>query len=283
MRRLLHLLLALTLALSLGTAALADGAGDQRVYDQAGLFSPGEVQRLEERLAEAGAQLKADLVVATTDDAQGKATRLYAADFYDQGGFGVGRDYSGVILLIDMENREAAVVSTGKMIDLLTDQRIESILDDVFDALGDGDYAQAAHNYVDAVLRWSAQGVPEDGHRYDTETGKITYPKRLRPTEVVIAALLAAAAGAAACWGVARSYRQEGPAQPPYNFRSQAVSNLTAKGDRFLHQTVTTRHIPRTPPPSSGGGSGGGGSSSGRSSTFSGSSGRSHGGGSRKF
>lgn len=282
MRRWLQLLLPLVLVLALVTPALGVEAGEQRVYDQAGLFSPGETQELEERLAEARTQLKADLVVATTDDNRGKSTRLYAADFYDEGGFGVGKDRNGVILLIDMENREAAVVTTGAMIDLLTDQRIESILDDVFGALAEEDYAQAARNYLDGVHHWAAQGLPEDGHRYDTETGKVTYPKKLKASEVLIAALLAAAAGGFACWWVARSYRKEGPEQPPYNFRNQGIMNLTAQGDQFINQTVTTRHIPRTPPPSSGGGSLGGGSP-GRSSTFSGSSGRSHGGGSRKF
>lgn len=281
MRRWLSLLLVLLAVSVPWTAALAQ---EQRVYDMAGLYSADEVETLEAHLAEAREELGTDIVIATTDDAQGKSAKLYAADFYDEMGFGRGSDHSGVILLIDMENREAAVVTTGGMIDVLTDQRIEDILDDVFEGLGDGDFMLAAENYIRALERWVPQGVPEDHYRYDTETGEITVPKIhfLSAAEVAVAAVLALAAGSLSCLFVYRRYKMKAGGRDRYDYRDRTVMQLSANDDRFLGRAVTTRYIP-PPPPSNGGGSGGGFSSSGGSSTFSGSSGTSHGGGSRSF
>ena len=82
-------------------------AGDQRVYDQAGLFTQAEVQELEESVAEHRKSTQMDIVIVTTDDAQGKTSQAYADDFYDYNGFGEGSDNTGILLLIDMDNRMA--------------------------------------------------------------------------------------------------------------------------------------------------------------------------------
>lgn len=77
--------------------------GDQRVFDQAGLWNQEEISRLESRIRELRDQMKMDVVLVTTSDAQGKTSRDYADDFYDQGGFGTRKDCSGVLYLIDLD------------------------------------------------------------------------------------------------------------------------------------------------------------------------------------
>ena len=94
-------------------------AGDQRVYDQAGLFTQAEVQELEESVAEHRKSTQMDIVIVTTDDAQGKTSQAYADDFYDYNGFGEGSDNTGVLLLIDMDNDD--------YIDLTDDEKLDVV------------------------------------------------------------------------------------------------------------------------------------------------------------
>ena len=61
---------------------------------------------MEEEIASMRKEMNMDVVIATTDDAEGKSAETYCEDFYINGGFGTGKDYSGVIFLIDMDNRE---------------------------------------------------------------------------------------------------------------------------------------------------------------------------------
>ena len=118
-------------------------AGQNRVYDYAGLFTTAETQDLEESAAEYREKTNLDLVIVTIDDAEGKTSREYADDFYDYNGFGVGSDYSGALLLIDMDNRMAYLSTTGKAIGILTDSRIQEITDEVFEAHADEIFDEA--------------------------------------------------------------------------------------------------------------------------------------------
>ncbi len=96
-----------------------------RVFDEAGLFSAEEVQELETRIDEVRDSQDADLAVLTVEDAQGESAESYADDFYDSHGLGVGDDASGILLSIDMDNREIYVSTTGYAMKVLTDARVE--------------------------------------------------------------------------------------------------------------------------------------------------------------
>ena len=92
--------------------ARADAA-ETRVFDQANLFTATEKQELERQIATERGKMKLDLVVVTTNEADGKSTEAYADDFYDQGGYGYGAKKSGVLYLIDMDNRRIHVSTAG--------------------------------------------------------------------------------------------------------------------------------------------------------------------------
>lgn len=109
-------------------------SGQTRVFDQAGLFSETEKIQLEEEIAQCRKNTKMDVVVvsAYADD---RTAEEYADDYYDYGGFGVGKKASGVLLLYYMDGPgqsggECYISTSGTMITLLTDERIETILDD---------------------------------------------------------------------------------------------------------------------------------------------------------
>ena len=103
----------------------------------------------------------------------------------------VGNDQNGSVLLLDMGQREIYISTSGNMIDYLTDSRIDSILDDVYDQMTNAAYYNAAKAYLSKSATYVEDGVPGGHYRVDEETGKITRYKVLTTVEIIIAVVLA--------------------------------------------------------------------------------------------
>jgi len=214
-----------------------------------------------------------DIVIVTTNDAQGKSSRDYADDFFDNGGFGVGGDYDGILFLIDMDNREAYISTSGIGIRYLTDIRIESILDMVFDnGLIAGDYYGAAGGFLKGTRKYLELGIQQGQYNEPEQVKKIN---KLTTMDIVISLVGGIAAGGI-FYGITKARYRTPKRDNPYSYKTNSIVNLTTNNDRLINSFVTTRHIPK--PSSSSGGS-----SAGRSSTHTSSGGRTHGGGGRKF
>ena len=248
-------------------------AEKQLVYDDAFLFSDSQIQDLEDRANALSDEFNLDIVITTTDDAQGKSSRDYADDYFDYGGFGRGTEYDGILFLIDMDNREAYISTTGIGIRYLTDERIERVLDRVFDSgLSNGDYYGAAMGFLSKTEEYLVAGIPSNQHTVEEKE-----PNRITFIDVIIGLIGGTGAGGLFYGGARSRYKMRNPGNP-YSYRNNSIVNLASKNDNLVDTIVTHRVIPR-PKPSSGSGGG----SSGRSTTHRSSSGRSHGGGGRKF
>ncbi len=233
--------------------AVAAPVSEDRVFDQANLLTEVEEQKLEQSISRLQDKIGIDLVLVTTDDLNGLHRMQYADNYYDDGGFGRGPDRSGVLYLLDMENRIPYLSTCGKMIDRLTDQRIESIHDVMFDELARGDYYAALNRFLGEIRRYTV--------------------KSLSLGEILLFLVIAAGAGLIACLIVAAKYKLRIPAYT-YPFREKSGMVLTQREDVFVNRTHTQHRI-QTSSPSSGGG---------RSSTHRSSGGVRHGGGGgRKF
>lgn len=282
-------------SLFLGMGLLSAAAQQRRVYDGADLFTSEEETELESTIARLQKETSLDLVVVTALDTEGKSAQAYADDFYDEGGFGEGKDYSGVLLLIDMGASEVAVSTCGYGIRLLSDTRIDAILDEVVGYLSQGDFARASNAFLERVESYAAQDVSPTGPKGE---GSPT-PARTRSwgralgTALPISLIIGGIAVPAIYFGTGGSGKKQAR---PKSYRDYSFLELSHKEDRLVDKRVATRRIPRQPPAGSGGfgGSsthtsssgrthGGGARSFGGSSTRISSSGRSHGGGSRKF
>lgn len=261
-------------------ASKADGS--QRVFDGAGLLTDADIATFEEQIAGLRDTMKMDVVLVTTDATDGKTSQRYADDFYDEGGFGARSDYSGVLLLIDMDNREIYISTSGVMIRFLTDRRVEQMLDRAYSYASDRDYAAVMHQFLADTLTYYQQGIPGGQYNYDTETGKISVNRSIRWYEALLALAVAVFCGAGACLNVKREYAMKQERRNAANFnlayRVNAQFAFRNQNDILVNSFVTQRILPRN----TGGGSGGSGGA-GRSSTHTSSAGRSHGGGGRKF
>lgn len=248
-------------------------ADQRRVFDQAGLFSQKQISELENGIAELSGRISMDIAVVTTDDAQGKTAMAFADDFYDANNIGTGEDYSGALFLIDTDNREIDISTSGRMIDVLTDERIGRILDDAHVAVSEEDFHAAATAFLAGVDRYVEEGIRPGHYRYDTDTGRIVKERALTIEEILISAVIAAAAGGAVCIAVAAKYKMRSGTYR-YPFSEKGRLSLTRREDVFINRTLTSHLIQTTQS---------GGSTSGRSSVHRSSSGRTHGGGGRKF
>ena len=193
---------------------------------------------------------------------------------------------SGILFLIDMDNRELYISTNGQMIRYMTDSRIDDVLDDVYNYAADADYYGAAAAFLTDTEKCYSNGISRDQYNYDTETGKISRYHHLEWYEILIALGVAALCGGAAVASVLRSYSLHGEdkrmaANFKLSYRRDSrftMGNVLA--DALLTSYITQQVIQtQKNRPSSGGGSFSGG---GRSSTHS-YGGSSRGGGGRKF
>ena len=272
-----------------GFTAYASGksdlaAGEKRVFDEAGLFGETEKSSMEEEIASMRKEMNMDVVIATTDDAEGKSAETYCEDFYINGGFGTGKDYSGVIFLIDMDNRELYIAPVGTMNRFLTDKRWNEILDNAYEGASNGDYAASAEAFLDGVRQYYAAGIPGGQYNYDRDTGKVSIYRSITWLEALVALAVALFTAAGPCIGVMNRYAMKKERRQAGNYlkayRADCRFCFSANTDHLVNKTVTHIVIPKS---NTGGHTGGGGgSSSGRSTTHS-SGGRSFGGGGRKL
>lgn len=272
----LLLVLLLLVIIITGRSQIATGipllASSRLVVDQANFFTTEQAQQLQAEAAALGAQYQMDIVIVTTTDTGGKSSRDYADDYFDYNGYGVGPDRDGILFLLDYDNREAYISTSGSGIKYLTDQRIEQVLDAVFDGgLPAGDNYGATKGFLQQTAIFLQAGIPSDQYEEPEDQ-----PRSLSVVDGILG-LLGAVGSSLGFFGTTRSSYKGKPRPNVFEFRGNSLVNLGISADNLIDSYVTTRRLPPPPPPSSGGGF------SGRSTTHTSSSGRSHGGGGRGF
>lgn len=244
-----------------------------KVYDEAALFSEQERELLEQRAVELSERIKLDIVIVTITDAQGKTSRDYADDFYDYNGFGYGENYDGLLLLINMDDREVYISTCGKAIEYFTDKRIEAVLDSIYTYLSDGNYSAGAEAFLDEVEYYVQKGIPYNQHTvYEGSDTNVTplskgevFLKRLP-----IYLLISIAVGGIAVGIMAINNRGKSATNQLTYLEGNSFKIINSY-DHHINTSLTHVTIQKSS------------SGSGKSTVHRSSSGRSHGGGGRKF
>ena len=267
-------------------------SGQPRVFDQAGLFSETEIIQLEEKIAQCRKSTKMDVVIVSAYADGERSAEEYADDYYDYGGFGAGKKASGVLLLYYMDGPgqpggECYISTAGTMINMLTDERIESILDDVYGDLGNRDFAGAAEHFLEDVKAYVKEGVESGQYTYDRDTGEIVRYHSIRLYEVAIAMVIAGISAGSVCLDIKKRYAMKQSSREVSNslqaYRADCAFHFSVAGDKMVNKYVRSVPIPRNTSSGSGGRGHSGSSSAGRSTIHTSSSGSSHGGGGRRF
>lgn len=233
------------------------------VVDDAKLLSQDEAQKLREDIENFRKKYNMDAVIVTSKDLEGKSTMDYADDYYDYNGYGLGDNKSGILLLIDMDDRKIWISTSGDAIEYFTDNRIESIINDISKYLSDEEYFDACNIFLNNIQYYIDSGIPE---------GQYTYSEEEHTLKIVLIALgVAAIVAGVTCIVVVNSYKNS-KSVSSINYIDNNSIVFTKRRDIFVNTFTTKTKIERN------NSSGGNGSSTHRSS-----SGNTHGGGGGSF
>jgi uncharacterized protein len=247
-------------------------AENLKVNDYANLFTEDEIQRLTLSIEEIINKHNIDVVIVTTNDVEGKTSRDYADDFYDYNGYGLDELNSGLLFLINMEDREVYISTCGYVIDYFTDARIDSILDLVYEDLSKGKYYDSAKKFLDNVDYYMVKGKSNNQYRIDENGNIIKSPmtKREKINRIIISLFISIFAAAISCLIVVLRYKKTKQVSNESYVDKKSIF-FTVKRDEFVSSHISKVKINKD-------NNGGGGSSIHQSS-----SGTSHGGGGRGF
>ena len=273
MKKITRILL-LLLVLLLPVQALAR----QRVYDYDMQLTAAEKQQITDAADAFVEQTGMDYgVVIINQEIGSQSHHEIAREYYYSLDFGLGDDASGVLYYLNMNenNRYEYLYTDGAMIDYMTDERIESALDQSNPLLRQGLYKEGALAMIEAVLSFVNKGIPEGQYRYDVVTGEILTARHkvLTVPEMLIGAGICLLIGIAFIWMVSSRYKLKGSTYR-YDYSANSDLTMTENTDQYIRTTVT-----RTRRAQSSGGSGGGGGFGGGSGVHSGGGG----GGGRSF
>ncbi|NLM12544.1 MAG: TPM domain-containing protein [Epulopiscium sp.] len=243
------------------------------VKDYLDYLTDEEESALQEAIEAVKNDYNLDVVIVITDDTEGKSSMEFADDYYDDNGYGVGSDASGLLMLINMDQREVWISTTGKAIDIFTDSRIAEMIDHVISPLSEGNYFEASNTFIDDIKTYGEMGVPQGQFRVENEPYyKVTYfDKVLRLMKSFYVYLIALMISGIATLFVSLSSKGSVTIDN-HTYEGKGSFVLSSSRDDFLRETTTKTRIQTD--------SGSGGSSS---SVHSSSSGTTHGGGGGKF
>lgn len=219
------------------------------VEDYADVLTDSEEADLLAKLEALGTANDIEVGVVTVDSYEGKNPQAFADDFYDYNGYGYGENDDGFIVVFNTGkgdgNRNLAISTHGKGIDLLTDMEIDVIIEMMITPIKNGDFAGAFDNFVS-----------ECENAVDTSVSLLAIP-------------LAIAIGFGLAFLIVKIQASKLKTVVQKADAADYVGNvvLTYQNDQFMYRNVTSSPKAK----------------SDSSSTHTSSSGRTHGGGNKSF
>lgn len=119
-----------------------------RLVDEAGLLNEREEVCIEASLNLVVARFGIDMVIVTVPGTGDKDVMTFADDFFDDNGYGLGSDRSGILLLRCLEPKNVWVSTRGKGMDYLCDADIDLVFDSMQPLIESGLYLQAFMTFI---------------------------------------------------------------------------------------------------------------------------------------
>lgn len=134
-----------------------------RVVDDADILTDEEEAAISARIAEVSAKNAADIVVFTDVSTHGLERAVYAADFYDFNGYGIGPEHDGFCLFICMDPQSRGgwcCVTGSRPRSLYTEENANDIDDVLYSYLGSGRYFDGIYDWVGNIGTLLEKGYP---------------------------------------------------------------------------------------------------------------------------
>lgn len=230
----------------------------EKIYDFADLFTDDEEKELYNNIMNYINETNMDMVIVTIDENPKSSSMAYADDFYDYNYFGIDEEHSGILFLIDMDERMIYISTTGKAIKVYKDSYINSMLDKIYDKSPSNNPFKCAEEFIKVA----------DKYNYKYVHGS-------RDTLIISALSISIIATVIVTINRLKKHKMVKVKLTGDDYLSGMV--FSTKQDVLVNSYTSRTRIDHDSGGSSFGGGGGG------SSSHSSSSGRSHGGGGRRF
>lgn len=245
-----------------------------RLVDRAELLDSDEADELLTLLDRLSDEIQCDIAVVTVNSLDGKSVVDYTDDFYDYNGYGYGEDRDGIMLLINMGERDVHISDCGYACRALSQKQLDRLREQVTPYLSSGDYYTAFRTFADrsAQLITDARNGGDDEPAVDDHSFEGFFRSLGSiPLICIVIGVIGGFIAVSIMKGKLKSVRRRGEAS---DYVRNGSFNITNSSDIFLYTTVSKTARPKADDSSHGGGGGGGHVSS---------SGTSHGGSSGKF
>ena len=252
-----------------------------KVYDFADLLTDDEEEQLYEEVSKYITKTNYDLVLVTINENNKDSAREYADDFYDYNEFGKDSLRDGVLILIDMDNRELYISTTGNAIKMYDDERLgideayyntNSVLDCGYDYIVNQEYYHTFSSMINRLTEFYDLGIPSSNTNVIIDdNGRPVVIKHINYSLIGIVSMVITMIIAIVVYNISRL-----KIKTPSTISYLKKKDILISKDTFVNSIVT--HTLRNVDTGSGGGS-----HSGGSSYHSSSSGSFHGGGGRHF
>jgi len=238
------------------------------VWDNAGFFSDDEIQDLEAICIKYGDLSEANIIFLIENGVKNKAWKEFLEKYYDANEEELG-DCVEVLLDLNKEERHIEIQGYGEMEYIVSDNRIDEIINEILGDLKNGDYYDALEAIPPMVYDYYTEGRAEDARTHtQADNEKAWADNRVEKTDPAVYFLICIPI-ALAIGGVSvgvMAYQSGGRVTTNHRSYQDAGSRgLIGRYDRYTHTTTTRRQKPKDPPPDMGGSSGGGVSSGGNS------------------
>lgn len=236
-------------------------ASSQNVIDEMGFLSEKEIVYLQSEIEEIQDNFLMDVVIVITDDTEGKTSMVFADDYFDYNGFGIGNDHDGILLLVNMDARELWISTTGSQTINQYESSIDVMIDQITPYLSNGQYYEAGLELIRNIESIEENGnMPVVQKTFLTKVGDMVKS----PIPYIAGILLASIAT-----GIITLSSKGKVTVTNRTYEAPGSFKLERQTDRFIRENIHRVKIETKS--SSGGGS------------HTGSSGRSHGGGGGRF
>ena len=226
----------------------------EKVYDFADLFTDTEENDIYLKINEFITTYDMDLAIVTISSNPKYSEVEYADDFYDYNNF----NDNGILFLIDMDNRQIYMSTTGTAINMYNDNRINYLMDSIYKYISIKSYSKGTLEYIKMLSSLASEGYPTGNEIYQSTSSKVLKSMFFSFIITVIVMVILISKN--------KLVRKASDAK---EFLEKDSIKITQLGDILIDTHTETYRINNN--------------SNGGSSTHSSSSSRSHGGGGHRF
>lgn len=244
-------------------SSMAVIAEADRVVDGAMLLTAEEAQTLRTKLDEISIQYQCDVAIVTTDSEDINSeydAMVYADDFFDYNGYGIGSGKDGIILLISINDngRFYWFSAHGYGSTAFSDNDTENMGEQIVPYLKDGDYYSAFMLYAEMaedLLEYARNGTVNEGTNNEgsfeyTEPDNVsegisTWYFAFDAKRLLIALAIGVVISFIATWIMRMKLKSVKMQSGAGNYVRDGSMNIVNSRDTFLYSHVDRTEIPQ--------------------------------------